>query len=65
MKSAITVILGIILLYAAFSGGSGGFFRIRGLSLKRVGRLIMRLVYAAAGVFLIISVLAEYLNINF
>ncbi len=65
MKSAITVILGIILLCAAFSGGSGGFFRIRDLSLKRAGRLIMRLVYAAAGIFLIVSALAGYFNINF
>ncbi len=60
MKSVITVILGIILLYAAVSGKTNGFFRIRGLSLKRVGRFIMRLVYAAAGIFLIVSALAEY-----
>ncbi len=60
MKSAITVILGIILLYAAFSGESGGFFRIRGVSLKRFGRLIMRAVYALAGIFLIALTLSEY-----
>lgn len=65
MKSAITVILGIILLCAAFSRPSGGFFRIRGLSLKRAGRIIMRLIYAAAGIFLIAEALAGYLNINF
>lgn len=61
MRSEITVILGIILLCAAF-GKQQGFYRIRGLSLRGFGRLVMRVLYGLAGIFLIALTLSEYFN---
>lgn len=51
--AAITVIMGIILLWAAFSKRQGGFRRVRGITLRGIWGLILRIIYAAAGIALI------------
>ncbi len=59
MRSAITVIMGIILLWAAFSRRQGGFRRVRGISLKGVWGLVLRILYAAAGIAVILYIFRE------
>lgn len=61
MKSVITVALGIILLYSSLSSRVGDFYRIRGLTVKGIGKFLMRVIYAAAGVLLIIMTLSGQL----
>lgn len=61
MRSAITVILGIILLWAAFSGRKRNFLRIRGISLIGIAGLVMRVLYAAAGTVIILYAFREKL----
>lgn len=59
MRSAITVIMGIILLWAAFSRRQGGFRRVRGITLKGVWILFLRILYAAAGIAVILYIFWE------
>ncbi|MBD5138092.1 MAG: hypothetical protein HDT24_02095 [Ruminococcus sp.] len=59
MRSAITVIMGIILLWAAFSRRQGGFRRVRGITLNGVWTLVLRILYAAAGIAVILYILGE------
>lgn len=56
MRSVITVILGIILLWAAFSRRQDGFRRVRGITLKGVWVLVLRILYAAAGISVILYI---------
>ncbi|MCX4257060.1 MAG: hypothetical protein OSJ54_09025 [Oscillospiraceae bacterium] len=51
--AAITVIMGIILLWAAFSRRQGAFRRVRGITLMGIWGLVLRILYAAAGIALI------------
>lgn len=57
MRSVITVIMGIILLWAAFSRRQGGFRSVRGISPKGIARLVMRVLYAAAGIAVILYII--------
>ena len=59
MRSAITVIMGIILLWAAFSRRQGGFRRVRGTTLNGVAGLVLRILYAAAGIAVILYIFGE------
>ncbi|MDE7304088.1 MAG: hypothetical protein K2N60_12285 [Oscillospiraceae bacterium] len=59
MRSAITVIMGIILLWAAFSRRQGAFRRVRGISLRGVAGLVLRILYAAAGIAVILYIFGE------
>ena len=59
MRSAITVIMGIILLWAAFSRQQNGFRRVRGISLGGVWGLVLRILYAAAGIAVILYIFGE------
>ncbi|MCM1022783.1 MAG: hypothetical protein NC395_01830 [Prevotella sp.] len=57
MRSVITVIMGIILLWAAFSARQEGFRRVRGITLKGAARLVMRVLYATAGIAVILYII--------
>lgn len=56
MRSVITVIMGIILLWAAFSRRQNGFRRLRGITLRGVWLLALRILYAAAGIAVILYI---------
>lgn len=53
MKMLVRLVLGIILIYAGISRQEI-FYRIRGIPLKGAGTVVMRIVYIAAGVLLLI-----------
>ena len=54
MKRLITAVLGIILLYGGSFGRIDIFYHIRGIPIKGIGAVILRIIYIAAGVVLII-----------
>ncbi|MDE7279477.1 MAG: hypothetical protein K2N26_07110 [Oscillospiraceae bacterium] len=59
MRSVITVILGIILLWAAFSRRQNNFLRVRRITFKGVWILVLRILYAAAGIAVILYIFVE------
>lgn len=53
VKSFVRFVLGLLLIYAGFSR-QDIFYRIRGISLKGAGVVVMRIIYICAGILLII-----------
>lgn len=53
MKVLVRLVLGLLLIYAGFSR-QDIFYRIRGISLKGAGVVIMRIIYIGAGILLIV-----------
>ena len=53
MRQLIMTVLGIILLYEGVSGRQDVFYRIRGIPIKGIGAVILRIIYIAAGAALI------------
>ena len=49
----IRLVLGLLLIYAGFSR-QDIFYRIRGISLKGAGVVVMRIIYICAGILLIV-----------
>lgn len=54
MRQLIMTVLGIILLYEGVSGRQDVFYHIRGIPIKGIGTVILRIIYIAAGAALII-----------
>ena len=59
MRTAVAVVLAIALIYAGASRKEI-FLRIRGISLGRLGTLLVRLIYIASGIALGAAVLSGY-----
>ena len=53
MKLFVRLVIGLLLIYAGFSRQEV-FYRIRGISLKGAGVIVMRIIYIGAGILLIV-----------
>ena len=54
VRQLIITILGIMLLYGGLCGRREVFYHIRGIPVKGIGAVILRIIYIAAGAALII-----------
>ena len=53
MRQLMIVVLGIMLLYGGLFGRREVFYHIRGIPVKGIGAIILRIIYIAAGAALI------------